>query len=102
VRFFSYPFAFPEQDKRFTNFLRNSLQECGYSCAVTTNIGTATQGDDLFTLKRIPVNSSDDLELLNSKIIGGYDWMHTAQYTAKKVRAILGLRRRKSLRHWAY
>ncbi len=100
VRFFSYPFAFPEHDKRFVAFLRKALQTCGYSCAVTTRIGTAAQGDDLFTLRRIPVNAADDPALLEAKIIGGYDWMHNAQYAAKKVRAMLGLGRRKRPASW--
>lgn len=101
VRFFSYPFAFPEHDKRFVAVLRNTLQTCGYSCAVTTSIGTATQGDDLLSLKRLPINASDDLALLGAKIIGGYDWMHTAQYTVKAIRGMLGLRKRNRSGQWA-
>jgi peptidoglycan/xylan/chitin deacetylase (PgdA/CDA1 family) len=101
VRFFSYPYAFPENDKSFVAFLRSALKDCGYSCAVTTKIGTAAQGDDLLSLKRIPVNAADDLALLGAKIIGGYDWMHTAQYTAKTVGGMLGLHRKKSLAQWA-
>jgi hypothetical protein len=100
VRFFSYPFAFPEHDKRFVAFLRRALQTCGYSCAVTTSIGTASQGDDLLSLKRLPVNASDDRALLDAKINGSYDWMHAAQYTAKTVQAMLGFGKRKSLTHW--
>jgi peptidoglycan/xylan/chitin deacetylase (PgdA/CDA1 family) len=33
VRAFSYPYAFPENNKSFVSFLRSSLQACGYSCA---------------------------------------------------------------------
>jgi peptidoglycan/xylan/chitin deacetylase (PgdA/CDA1 family) len=101
VRSFSYPFAFPEHDKRFVDFLRRALRACGYSCAVTTSIGTAAQGDDMLSLRRLPVNASDDRELLEAKINGSYDWMHAAQYAAKKLRAILGIHRRKSLAQWA-
>ncbi len=100
VRFFSYPFAFPEHDKRFVNFLRKSLQACGYLCGVTTIIGTATQGDDPFTLKRIPLNALDDPALLDAKINGGYDWMHATQYAAKTVRNMIGLRKRKRIADW--
>jgi len=100
VRCFSYPYAFPEQDTRFVAVFRNLLQTCGYACAVTTRIGTAAQGDDLFTLKRIPVNASDDPALLHAKINGGYDWMHTAQYAAKTVRALSGYHGRTGMVKW--
>jgi peptidoglycan/xylan/chitin deacetylase (PgdA/CDA1 family) len=97
VRAFSYPYAFPEHDRDFVLFLRNALQTYGYSCAVTTRIGTAKGGDDVFTLKRIPVNSDDDPKLLRAKIMGGYDWIHAAQYIVKSVSHMFGLRRRRGV-----
>jgi peptidoglycan/xylan/chitin deacetylase (PgdA/CDA1 family) len=94
VRSFSYPYAFPEHDNDFVAFLRKVLQGCGYSCAVSTIIGTSVQGDDPFTLKRLPVNASDDPALLMAKMTGSYDWMHMAQYAAKSARALLGINRK--------
>lgn len=95
---FSFPYAFPENDRDFVSFMRSTLQACGYSCAVTTRIGTAARSDDLFSLKRIPVNGEDDLLLLQAKMAGGYDWLHTVQFTAKSIRELLGMRR--SLEQW--
>ena len=100
VHTFSCPYAFPEHDKDFVTYLHDTLIACDYSGAVTTRIGTATIGDNLFTLKRIPVNADDDPDLLSAKIAGAYNWMHTAQYTVKTARAMLGLRRRKSIAKW--
>lgn len=100
VKLFSYPFAFPEHNKDFVAFMHNALQSCGYSGAMTTKIGTVGLGDDPFSLKRIPVNTDDDLLLLRAKMRGGYNWMHTAQYAAKSVKSILGIRG-KSIAKWS-
>lgn len=97
---FSYPYAFPEQNKEFVFFLRNALLSCGYSCAVTTSIGTARSGDGAFFLKRIPINASDDSALLRAKLSGGYDWMHNVQYTIKSMRSMLGVPMKKSTVRW--
>jgi peptidoglycan/xylan/chitin deacetylase (PgdA/CDA1 family) len=96
VRSFSYPYAFPEEDNNFVALLRSVLQDCGYTCGVSTIIGTSVQGDDPFTLKRLPVNASDDPALLIAKMRGSYDWMHTAQYAAKSARSLFGIRRKMS------
>ncbi len=97
---FSFPFGFPEHDKEQAGFLRNVLQTCGYSCAVTTGIGTVRFGDDIWSLKRIPVNSADDPALLLAKLEGGYDWLYLVQSAFKSVRAMLGIRRKRDLIDW--
>lgn len=91
---FSFPYAFPENDKDFISFIRNTLQVCGYSCAVTTRIGTTTPGEDLFSLRRIPVNNDDDPALFQTKLAGGYNWLYSAQYIVKSSRGMLGMKRR--------
>lgn len=101
VRTFSYPYAYPENDKQFVSFMNSSMQVSGYSGAVTTRIGTADFGDEQFSLKRIPVNSADDTCLFRAKLEGRYNWMHTLQYSAKAVRGMLGMRRRKNLAKWS-
>ncbi|MEW6681746.1 MAG: polysaccharide deacetylase family protein [Nitrospirota bacterium] len=98
---FSVPYAFPENDKDFISFMRKTLHACGYSCAVTTKIGIAVRGDDLFALRRIPMNGDDDSRLLHAKMAGGYDWLHTVQYMAKTLRGITGIKRRRSFEKWA-
>lgn len=94
VHFFSFPYAFPEHKKGLVSFLCETLIKCGYRGAVTTRIGTAAQGDDLFSLKRIPVNNDDDPKLLLAKLAGGYNWLHALQYAAKSGKGMLGYRRR--------
>ena len=86
---FSYPYAFPEEDRRFRTRLRASLGELGYSNGVTTSIGTAAGGDDRLFLKRIPVNSEDDPALFLAKLEGGYDWIHGLQYGFKVLKRSL-------------
>jgi len=83
VRSFSYPFAFPEQDKRFVERLRDLLRTHGYENGVSTILGTAGPNHDWFFLPRLPVNSYDDLPFLTAKLEGGYDWLHSFQYAAK-------------------
>jgi peptidoglycan/xylan/chitin deacetylase (PgdA/CDA1 family) len=91
VESFSYPYAFPEEDRRFRTRMRCSLKEYGYRNGVTTIIGAASMGDDRLFLNRIPVNSDDDPSLFRLKLEGGYDWMHWFQY-GKKVLWRIGTR----------
>ena len=85
---FSYPYAFPEEDRRFTTRFRNLLMESGYANGATTIIGTARKGNDRLFLKRIPTNSNDDLVLLQAKLDGGYDWVKEIQYGFKLIKRV--------------
>ena len=83
IKSFSYPYAFPETDNAFTKYLRSIIEAGGYENGVTTSIGTATKEDDIFFLKRIPLNSFDDLPFFTAKLEGGYDWLCKLQYLVK-------------------
>ena len=80
---FSYPYAFPEENASFTHKLRNTLMNSGYNQGVSTRIGLARLGEDRYFLKRLPMNTLDDLALFSAKLSGGYDWLHTLQYVSK-------------------
>jgi peptidoglycan/xylan/chitin deacetylase (PgdA/CDA1 family) len=86
VQCFSYPYAFPEENKEFKTRLRDILEACGYTCGVTTIIGRAKEGDDVFFAKRIPANSLDDIPLYKAKLEGGYDWLHKPQFFFKMLK----------------
>lgn len=86
IESFSYPFAFPEVDRKLKTFLRDVLHKRSYKYGVTTRIGTTTKNDDAFFLKRIPVNSLDDMVLLKAKIEGGYDWFFRFQFIYKSLK----------------
>jgi peptidoglycan/xylan/chitin deacetylase (PgdA/CDA1 family) len=83
INTFSYPFKFPEANGRFVRLLRNLLQKYAYSHGVSTRIGTTTKNDDSYFMKRVPINSLDDLSLFEAKLEGGYDWLHKLQYVKK-------------------
>ncbi|MFQ5737589.1 MAG: polysaccharide deacetylase family protein [Acidobacteriota bacterium] len=83
VESFAYPFAFPETDKEFKKKLRDMLYAAGYKNGVSTIVGTAGRADDIFFMRRLPVNSCDDPRLLKAKLEGGYDWVHNPQYLFK-------------------
>lgn len=83
---FSYPYAFPEQDKKFTYKLRRMLSRNGYSIGVTTRIGISSKTDDRLFLKRLPLNSFDDLPFFKAKLAGGYDWIYRFQRAYKKIK----------------
>lgn len=85
VKSFSYPYAFPETDRVFRQRLREALQEAGYENGVSTIIGRVDRNDESLFMKRLPVNSFDDRRLFRAKLEGGYDWMHSAQYAAKRM-----------------
>lgn len=86
VAAFSYPYAFPEHDTAFSNRLRSLLERCGYRYGVSTIVGTTVPTDDAYFLPRLPVNLKDDAKLLLAKIDGGYDWVHAAQLTTKRIK----------------
>lgn len=79
IHSFSYPYAFPEHDRKFVSFVRGCLQDCGYQNGVSTLIGTASTKHDPFFLPRLPVNSYDDERLFRAKLGGAYDWLHIPQ-----------------------
>jgi peptidoglycan/xylan/chitin deacetylase (PgdA/CDA1 family) len=87
TRTFSYPYAFPETNRPFRARLRDALARCGFDCGVTTILGRACRGDDVYCLRRIPISEADELPLFMAKIEGGYDWMHGPQWLAKVARA---------------
>jgi hypothetical protein len=50
---------------------------------VTTRLGGATVHADPFFLKRLLINSLDDIPLFKAKLEGGYDWMRYLQRGAQ-------------------
>lgn len=83
VESFSYPFAFPEENKDFTQFLVDILENQGFENGVSTIIGRASKDNNHYYLPRLPVNSWDDATLLRAKLEGGYDWLHWPQWLYK-------------------
>lgn len=83
VEGFSYPFAFPESDRPFVDWLRSVLGKAGYAYGVSTRIGTSGPADDRYFLRRIPVNSLDDTSFFRAKLEGGYDWLSRLQQGKK-------------------
>jgi peptidoglycan/xylan/chitin deacetylase (PgdA/CDA1 family) len=79
VTSFAYPYAFPQEDRRFTQRLAGVLRKAGYRHCATTVIGRPQAGDDPFCLKRLPANSGDDQRLLAAKLNGAYDWLGIVQ-----------------------
>jgi len=88
VSSFAYPYAFPSADRNFVETFTGMLKNAGYACNATTRIGRVRVDDDPFTLKRLPVNSADDVALFLAKIRGAYDWMNWPQDGFKKLKTI--------------
>lgn len=93
VASFSYPYRFPEEDRRFVRSLGALLNEHGYRAGVTTSIGVSGPRHDSLFQPRLPVNDGDDHALLEAKLAGAYDWLHGAQLASKRLRAWLRTRR---------
>jgi peptidoglycan/xylan/chitin deacetylase (PgdA/CDA1 family) len=83
---FSYPYRFPEEESMLRKYLKKALKKYVYSYGVTTKLGRASRDDGPFFLKRLPVNSCDDISLFRAKLEGGYDWLHGVQYTYKSLK----------------
>jgi len=86
VESFSYPYAFPEGDGFFKMRIKTALTKLGFTSGVTTIVGTVIENDDPLLLKRIPVNSDDDLIFLEAKLEGRYDWVRSLQCGWKLLR----------------
>jgi peptidoglycan/xylan/chitin deacetylase (PgdA/CDA1 family) len=87
VASFSYPYAFPQEDRQYTRRLVKILSDQGYQSCVTTVIGNSHMNDDLFKLKRLPVNNCDDDTLFAAKLAGAYDWLAAPQLFIRQVKA---------------
>jgi peptidoglycan/xylan/chitin deacetylase (PgdA/CDA1 family) len=96
VNSFAYPFAFPEEDRSFTRYLVDVLENHGFESGVSTVIGRATREGNRFFLPRLPVNSWDDYSLFRAKLEGGYDWLHGPQWLHKFVHHNVSLMQRSS------
>ena len=88
VTAFAYPYAFPQTSEMFVSQFGRLLKETGYRSCVTTMIGRVRAHDDRLHLRRLPVNSCDDVRLLRAKLEGAYDWVGMAQGVLKGVRGI--------------
>jgi peptidoglycan/xylan/chitin deacetylase (PgdA/CDA1 family) len=86
VGVFSYPFRFPEANRRFVDMLTELLLASGYRAGVTTSIGRSGPKDNVLLLPRIPVNDRDDDALLSAKLAGHYDWLRLGQRVGKYCR----------------
>jgi peptidoglycan/xylan/chitin deacetylase (PgdA/CDA1 family) len=84
---FCYPYKFPEGDGPFVKSIERVLRDSGYTSCATTRIGTENDTGDLYSLKRIPVNSADDEILFLSKLTGGYNWLYFFQVFRKSLMA---------------
>ncbi len=84
---FAYPYAFPQEDRRFTKTLGEMLRGQGYRNCHTTVVGRVRPNDDPFFIKRLPVNSCDDQALLAAKLKGAYDWLSIPQVCVRRTRA---------------
>jgi peptidoglycan/xylan/chitin deacetylase (PgdA/CDA1 family) len=86
VRAFAYPYSFPQARPDFVGRFKDLLMAAGYETCVTTQIGRHRPDADLMQIKRLPVNSGDDVRLLQAKLEGGYDWLALPQLFSKSVR----------------
>lgn len=87
VTTFAYPFAFPQAKALFVQKFGDALVENGYRCCLTTEVGRARPGDNVYRLKRLPVNTEDDMNLFRAKLEGGYDWLALPQAMVKRVKS---------------
>ena len=91
---FAYPYAFPRAQREFVSRLSRFLRETGYESCVTTDIGRASAGTDLFGIPRLPANDCDDARLLKAKLAGAYDWLAAPQRAFKTLKRLASFGRK--------
>ena len=82
------PTPFQRHNPAFTNRLGEILEQHSYQNGVSTVIGRAQSCDNRLFLPRLPVNTWDDSRLFQTKLEGGYDWLHLPQSVYKRVRRL--------------
>jgi len=87
---FAYPYAFPQENRAFTQRLKAILRASGYQSCATTVIGSLPCGADPFFVKRLPVNDCDDQALFDAKLAGAYDWMGLPQAVVRRAKSLTG------------
>lgn len=97
---FAYPYAFPQEDRRFAAAIGAMLSERRYRSCVTTMVGRSKVNDDLFSLRRLPINSCDDKRLLRAKLEGAYDWVGSAQHGFRRLKGWVNPQRRRRAAEW--
>jgi len=88
IRSFAYPYAFPQEDRGFTELLAAQLRLRGYRNCATTMIGRAQPCKEEFHLPRLPINSDDDQALFSAKLAGAYDWVSAGQGIVRRARGL--------------
>jgi peptidoglycan/xylan/chitin deacetylase (PgdA/CDA1 family) len=86
IDIFSFPHKFPEADKTFKKLLSDLLKKYGYKYGVSTRIGMTSKEDDIYFMKRIPINSGDDISFFQAKLNRGYDWLNAPQHFYKIIK----------------
>jgi len=86
VTLFSYPYAFPEHDRRFATELGSLLTQLGYRAGVTTSVGVERIFRNRLFMRRLPINDCDTSDLFAAKLAGAYDWVRLGQLAHKKFR----------------
>jgi peptidoglycan/xylan/chitin deacetylase (PgdA/CDA1 family) len=89
INTFAHPYAFPQANRQYVQGVRKLLAESGYVCCATTAIGSMRPGDDPYCLKRLPVNSLDDLAFFRAKLEGEYDWLARPQVMIKRFKELV-------------
>jgi peptidoglycan/xylan/chitin deacetylase (PgdA/CDA1 family) len=86
VTSFAYPYAFPQEDRNFTQRFVDLLRKTGFRHCATTVIGRPQADDNPFLLKRLPASSSDDKALFAAKLDGAYDWLGFVQRVFRRLK----------------
>ena len=87
VHAFSFPYAFPQANRRFLAQFRELLGRVGYESCVTTITSRSKAGDDWLQLPRLSISSADDRLLFEAKLRGSHDYMQLLQKLVKRHRS---------------
>jgi len=76
INYFSYPYG---SWNDFDHTHQEIVRKAGYKLAVTSIYGSNSINSNLFSLRRIPIYGSDNLNTFRMKINGYYDWIEKVQ-----------------------
>lgn len=91
VRLFAYPYG---QLDDFDRSAQRAVAEAGFSLACSTWFGRSSRPSQRFSLRRVGIEPMDDLQVVEAKLDGAYDWIAWKERLGYLKRSIIGSARK--------
>lgn len=85
VRLFAYPYG---QRDDFDRAAERAVERAGFELACSTCFGRSSREYERFRLRRVGIEPDDDLEVVDAKLAGAFDWVAVKERVGYGLRAL--------------